>query len=191
MLTSVVEKYSLIIFGCIFYLKTYWHSLDLELCVTEVGLLQVNMNERNFLSLNILNEICFGNCYFSYWVIFGSSTSCSSVAVSTNYNANYTPFSEEVLLWNRFQKSLYSLVYIFLYSVNFTSVYHSIYLYVIGKSRLLNRKPVAYLICNQTPPLKDRPSLMTFREAETLFHEVRSLFRDNWAVELSSLIVLC
>ncbi|XP_072033183.1 uncharacterized protein [Amphiura filiformis] len=40
-----------------------------------------------------------------------------------------------------------------------------------GKSRLLKRNPVAYLICNQTPPLKDRPSLMTFREAETLFHE--------------------
>ncbi|XP_038047293.1 probable cytosolic oligopeptidase A [Patiria miniata] len=40
-----------------------------------------------------------------------------------------------------------------------------------GKSELLNRKPVAYLVCNQTPPLKDKPSLMTFREVETLFHE--------------------
>ncbi|MFM8277578.1 MAG: M3 family metallopeptidase, partial [Cyanobium sp.] len=31
--------------------------------------------------------------------------------------------------------------------------------------------PVAYLICNQSPPVGDRPSLMTFREVETLFHE--------------------
>nr|XP_054762474.1 uncharacterized protein LOC129269050 isoform X1 [Lytechinus pictus] len=40
-----------------------------------------------------------------------------------------------------------------------------------GKSQLLGTKPVAYLICNQTPPQKDKPSLMTFREVETLFHE--------------------
>ncbi|NLQ05340.1 M3 family metallopeptidase [Cylindrospermopsis raciborskii] len=31
--------------------------------------------------------------------------------------------------------------------------------------------PVAYLICNQTPPVDDKPSLMTFDEVETLFHE--------------------
>jgi oligopeptidase A len=31
--------------------------------------------------------------------------------------------------------------------------------------------PVAYLICNQTPPLGDTPSLMTFADVETLFHE--------------------
>ncbi|MEZ6047736.1 MAG: M3 family metallopeptidase [Planctomycetaceae bacterium] len=31
--------------------------------------------------------------------------------------------------------------------------------------------PVAYLICNSTPPIGDKPSLMTFREVETLFHE--------------------
>jgi oligopeptidase A len=31
--------------------------------------------------------------------------------------------------------------------------------------------PVAYLICNQTPPVDGKPSLMTFREVETLFHE--------------------
>lgn len=31
--------------------------------------------------------------------------------------------------------------------------------------------PVAYLICNGTPPAADRPSLMTFTEVETLFHE--------------------
>ncbi len=33
------------------------------------------------------------------------------------------------------------------------------------------RIPVAYLVCNQTPPVGDAPSLMTFREVETLFHE--------------------
>ena len=31
--------------------------------------------------------------------------------------------------------------------------------------------PVAHLVCNSTPPIGDRPSLMTFREVETLFHE--------------------
>ncbi|NJL79568.1 MAG: M3 family metallopeptidase [Richelia sp. RM2_1_2] len=31
--------------------------------------------------------------------------------------------------------------------------------------------PVAYLICNQTPPVDAKPSLMTFNEVETLFHE--------------------
>ncbi|MBW2387384.1 MAG: M3 family metallopeptidase [Deltaproteobacteria bacterium] len=36
-----------------------------------------------------------------------------------------------------------------------------------GKVRL----PVAYLVCNQTPPVGDKPSLMSFYEIETLFHE--------------------
>ncbi|MCP4499737.1 MAG: M3 family metallopeptidase [Deltaproteobacteria bacterium] len=31
--------------------------------------------------------------------------------------------------------------------------------------------PVAYLVCNQTPPTNDLPSLMSFGEVETLFHE--------------------
>ena len=31
--------------------------------------------------------------------------------------------------------------------------------------------PVAYLICNQTPPTDSAPSLMSFGEVETLFHE--------------------
>jgi oligopeptidase A len=31
--------------------------------------------------------------------------------------------------------------------------------------------PVAYLICNQTPPVDGNPSLMTFEEVTTLFHE--------------------
>ena len=32
-------------------------------------------------------------------------------------------------------------------------------------------RPVAYLVCNQTPPVGDKPSLMTFEEVRTLFHE--------------------
>jgi len=41
----------------------------------------------------------------------------------------------------------------------------------VGKSKVLSRKPVAYLTCNGSPPVGDKPSLMTFREVETLFHE--------------------
>ena len=33
------------------------------------------------------------------------------------------------------------------------------------------RLPVAHLVCNSTPPSDNVPSLMTFREVETLFHE--------------------
>ncbi len=32
-------------------------------------------------------------------------------------------------------------------------------------------KPVAYLVCNGTPPVGDTPSLLSFEEVETLFHE--------------------
>lgn len=42
----------------------------------------------------------------------------------------------------------------------------------IGKSSAVQRDiPVAYLTCNGSPPVGDKPSLMTFREVETLFHE--------------------
>ena len=40
---------------------------------------------------------------------------------------------------------------------------------VDGKSE--TRLPVAYLTCNQTPPVDGKPSLMTFNEVTTLFHE--------------------
>jgi len=47
----------------------------------------------------------------------------------------------------------------------------------VGRSQLLAtpgtamRLPVAYLICNQTPPVSGKPSLMNFTEVKTLFHE--------------------
>ena len=79
--------------------------------------------------------------------------------------------------------------------------------------------PVAYLICNQTPPLEDKPSLMSFEEVETLFHEfghglqhmlttvnypnaaginniewdaveLASQFMENWCLERSTLMSL-
>lgn len=37
--------------------------------------------------------------------------------------------------------------------------------------KVTTRLPVAYLICNQTPPVDNQPSLMTFDEVNTLFHE--------------------
>jgi len=42
----------------------------------------------------------------------------------------------------------------------------------IGKSDACNRDiPIAYLTCNGSAPVGETPSLMTFREVETLFHE--------------------
>ncbi|XP_057528600.1 organellar oligopeptidase A, chloroplastic/mitochondrial [Amaranthus tricolor] len=48
---------------------------------------------------------------------------------------------------------------------------------VVSRSRVMSRDgssvrlPVAHMVCNQTPPVGDKPSLMTFREVETVFHE--------------------
>ncbi|ACB53116.1 oligopeptidase A [Crocosphaera subtropica ATCC 51142] len=39
------------------------------------------------------------------------------------------------------------------------------------EEQFMTRLPVAYLICNQTPPVDEKPSLMTFDEVTTLFHE--------------------
>lgn len=41
----------------------------------------------------------------------------------------------------------------------------------VGRSKVMQRIPVAYLTCNGSPPVGEQPSLMTFREVETLFHE--------------------
>ncbi|XP_023751895.1 probable cytosolic oligopeptidase A [Lactuca sativa] len=48
---------------------------------------------------------------------------------------------------------------------------------VVARSRVLSddkssvRLPIAHMVCNQMPPVGDKPSLMTFREVETVFHE--------------------
>ena len=42
---------------------------------------------------------------------------------------------------------------------------------VMASSGQTARLPVAYMICNQGKPVGGKPSLMTFREVETLFHE--------------------
>jgi oligopeptidase A len=39
------------------------------------------------------------------------------------------------------------------------------------EGKVTTRLPVAYLVCNQTPPVDGKPSLMTFEEVITLFHE--------------------
>jgi len=41
----------------------------------------------------------------------------------------------------------------------------------VNRSDRLNKKPVAYVVCNGTPPVGNKPSLMTFTEVQTLFHE--------------------
>lgn len=42
---------------------------------------------------------------------------------------------------------------------------------IVKDGKVTTRLPVAYLVCNQTPPVDGKPSLMTFAEVETLFHE--------------------
>ena len=45
----------------------------------------------------------------------------------------------------------------------------------LGKSRVLDRKPVAYLTCNGSPPVEGKPSLMTFSEATSPFEPLPQL----------------
>ncbi|XP_038675522.1 probable cytosolic oligopeptidase A [Scyliorhinus canicula] len=41
----------------------------------------------------------------------------------------------------------------------------------ISRSKLLGKKPVAFVVCNQLPPIGSTPSLMSFAEVKSLFHE--------------------
>ena len=42
----------------------------------------------------------------------------------------------------------------------------------VNKNKALEYEtPVAYLVCNGSPPSKDKPSLMSFSDVQTLFHE--------------------
>ncbi|KAK4441245.1 Organellar oligopeptidase A, chloroplastic/mitochondrial [Sesamum alatum] len=43
--------------------------------------------------------------------------------------------------------------------------------YVISSDNISPRLPIAHIVCNQTPPTRDKPSLMTIREVEAVFHE--------------------
>lgn len=42
---------------------------------------------------------------------------------------------------------------------------------VMSRDGVSARLPVAHMVCNQMPPVGNKPSLMTFREVETVFHE--------------------
>ncbi|KAL0918397.1 hypothetical protein M5K25_010403 [Dendrobium thyrsiflorum] len=42
---------------------------------------------------------------------------------------------------------------------------------VLARDGNLVRLPTTHMVCNQTPPVGGKPSLMTFREVETVFHE--------------------
>ncbi|KAA8494595.1 putative cytosolic oligopeptidase A [Porphyridium purpureum] len=45
------------------------------------------------------------------------------------------------------------------------------------------RLPVGHAVCNQSPPVGSKPSTMTFREVETLFHEFGHLLNHTLTVE--------
>ncbi|RXM32543.1 putative cytosolic oligopeptidase A [Acipenser ruthenus] len=51
-------------------------------------------------------------------------------------------------------------------AVRFFNVYNE-----KARSSLLHQLPVAFVICNQIPPIGSTPSLMSFYEVSTLFHE--------------------
>ena len=42
---------------------------------------------------------------------------------------------------------------------------------LLAATTKMPQMPIAYLVCNFTPPVGERPSLLTFRDVETIFHE--------------------
>ncbi|KAI3961843.1 hypothetical protein MKW98_022048, partial [Papaver atlanticum] len=64
----------------------------------------------------------------------------------------------------------------------------------VARSRALardgasTRLPVAYVVCYQSPPVGDKPSLMTFREVETVFHEFGHALQHMLTKEDESLV---
>ncbi|KAI3993541.1 hypothetical protein MKX01_002554 [Papaver californicum] len=64
----------------------------------------------------------------------------------------------------------------------------------VARSRALardgasTRLPVAYVVCTQSPPVGDKPSLMTFREVETVFHEFGHALQHMLTKEDESLV---
>ena len=103
--------------------------------------------------------------------------------------ADKRPGGTYCIIWNMFVLSCYQhspltiniqYIFIFLFSAWMDVC--------IGKSDACERDvPVAYLTCNGSPPVGDKPSLMTFREAETLFHEVRT--EQFWIQEFVCIIL--
>ncbi|KAE8689036.1 protein BRICK 1-like [Hibiscus syriacus] len=56
---------------------------------------------------------------------------------------------------------------------------------VVSRSRVLSRNdttsrlPISHMVCNQTPPFGDKPSLMIFREVKNVFHEFMLIKQDE------------
>ncbi|MFS7894255.1 putative oligopeptidase A [Helianthus anomalus] len=42
---------------------------------------------------------------------------------------------------------------------------------VLSDDKMSVRLPIVHIVCNQMPPVGDKPSLMTFHEVKTIFHE--------------------
>lgn len=59
----------------------------------------------------------------------------------------------------------------------------------VSQSKLLNRKPVIYNVCNYSKPAQGSPALLSYDEVETLFHEfghaLHGFFADQQYASLS------